>query len=392
MSVNTLGTEQAYQLINQLHSMATGQTSITPTDERDFITVAQATLANGYDPVVKAISQVIGRTIIAVRPYRRKFAGLEMTAERWGGIIRKINFADRNAGPDPTYTLTDHQSVDQYDVRIADVLETRYVGSDVFMAHYTIFTRQLDTAFESSSAFSSFMSGLMLHASNEFEQYLENIARATLANFIAAKNIIAGDGVVHLLTEYNTATGASPAYTATTIKQPNVFPAFCRWCYARIGELSEKMTERSQMFQQVITGKPIMRHTPVADQKIYILSDILKHMEAEVLSTTYNDNYLSLADVEGVGFWQAIDTPDELSVQPVYIDATGAIVSNAANQAMTDVVGVMFDRDAIGYNVYQDEVTTSPYNAMGQYYNMFHHARIQYQNDFTEKGVVLLLD
>lgn len=392
MSVNTMGIEQAYQLIAQLHSMATGQTSITPTDERDFISVAQATLVNGYDPVINAISQVIGRTIIAVRPYRRKFAGLEMTAERWGGIIRKINFADRNAGSEPTYALVDGQPVDQYVVRVPDVLETRYVGSDAWMAHYTIFTKQLDMAFRSGPEFAAWMSGLMMHASNEFEQYLENIARATLANFIAAKNIIAGDGVVHLLTEYNTATGASPAYTATTIRQPNVFPAFCRWCYARIGELSEKMTERSQMFQQVITGKPIMRHTPVADQKIYILSDILKHMEAEVLSTTYNDNYLSLADVEGVGFWQAIDTPDELSVQPVYIDATGAIVSNAANQAMTDVVGVMFDRDAIGYNVYDDTVVASPYNSFGQFYQLVHHARVQYQNDFTEKGVVLLLD
>lgn len=390
MSVNTMGIEQAYQLIAQLHSMATGQTSITPTDERDFVSVAQATLVNGYDPVINAISQVIGRTIIAVRPYRRKFAGLEMTAERWGGIIRKINFADRNAGPEPTYALVDGQPVDQYVVRVPDVLETRYVGSDAWMAHYTIFTKQLDMSFRSGPEFASWMSGLMLHASNEFEQYLENMARATVANFIAAKNIIGGDGVVHLLTEYNAETSLS--LTSTTVKQPANYPAFVRWCYGRIGELSEKMTERSQMFQQVITGKPIMRHTPVTDQKIYILSDVLKHIQAEVLSTTYNDNYLSLADVEGVGFWQAIDTPDELSVQPVYIDATGAVVSNAANQAMTDVIGVMFDRDAIGYNVYDDTVVASPYNSFGQFYQLVHHARIQYQSDFTEKGIVLLLD
>ena len=151
------------------------------------------------------------------------------------------------------------------------------------------------------------------------------------------------------------------------------------------------MTERSVLFQQAITGADIIRHTPVEDQRIYILADFLAHMEAEVLSDTYHDNYLKMADVEAVGFWQAIDTPDSLTVTPALIDASGAI-DTGTSQVMTDVIGVMFDRDAIGYNVAQDELVSSPYNAAGQYYNLFNHVRVQYQNDLTEKGIVLVLD
>jgi len=390
MAVNTMGIEQAYQLIASLHEMATGQKSITPTSEVDFISVAQATLANGYDPVLGAISQVLGRTLIAVRPYRRKFGGLELSAERWGAIVRKISFIDTDPIANPTFALVDGSPVDQFVVKKPQVLETRYVGSDIWQGQYTIFTRQLDVAFSSAAEFASFMSGLMLHFANEREQWLENMSRAAVANFIAAKNIIGGDGVVHLLTEYNAATGLS--LTATTVRQPANFPAFVRWLYARVEELSKKMSERSELFQQKLTNKHVIRHTPVEDQKVYILADFLAHMEAEVLSDTYHDNYLKLADTEAVGFWQAIDTPASLTVTPVYIDATGAVVSNAASQVMTNVIGVMFDRDAIGYNIYQDTLDSSPYNAKGQYYNLFNNVRIQYQNDFTEKGVVLLLD
>ena len=389
MAVNTMGIEQAYSLIVSLHEMATGQKTVTPTDESSFISVAQATLVNGYDPVLNAISQVIGRTLIAVRPYRRKFGGLEMTAERWGAIIRKINFIDTDPIANPTFALVDGSPVDQYVVKKPQVLETRYVGSDIWQGQYTIFTRQLDVAFQSAAEFASFMSGLMMHFSNEREQWLENMSRAAVANFIAGKNIIGGDGVVHLLTEYNTATGLS--LTATTVRQPANFPAFVRWLYARVEELSKKMAERSVLFQQQITGKPIIRHTPVEDQKVYILADFMAHMQAEVLSDTYHDNYLRLADTEAVGYWQAIDTPDALTVTPVYIDKTGA-VATGTSQAMTNVVGVMFDRDAIGYNIYQDTLDSSPYNAKGQYYNLFNNVRVQYQNDFTEKGIVLVLD
>lgn len=389
MAVNTMGIEQAYSLIASLHEMATGQKTVTPTDESSFISVAQATLVNGYDPVLNAISQVIGRTLIAVRPYRRKFGGLEMSAERWGAIIRKINFIDTDPIANPTFALVDGSPVDQYVVKKPQVLETRYVGSDIWQGQYTIFTRQLDVAFQSAAEFASFMSGLMLHFSNEREQWLENMSRAAVANFIAGKNIIGGDGVVHLLTEYNTATGLT--LTATTVRQPANFPAFVRWLYARVEELSKKMTERSVLFQQTITGKPIIRHTPVEDQKVYILADFLAHMQAEVLSDTYHDNYLRLADTEAVGYWQAIDDPDALTVTPVYVDNTGA-VATGTSQVMTNVVGVMFDRDAIGYNIYQDTLDSSPYNAKGQYYNLFNNVRVQYQNDFTEKGIVLVLD
>ena len=390
MAVNTMGIQDAYALIAELHLQATGRKVLTPVSTVDFISVAQATLANGYEPVLNAISQVIGRTLVAVRPYDRKFRGLEISNDRWGGIIRKLSFADRDPISNPSFTLTEGAAVDQFVVRKPVVLETRYVGSDLWQGQYTITTKQLELAFSGPEEFARFMSGLMTHFANEREQWLEEMSRITLANFMGALHVLGTGHVIHLLTEYNTATGLT--LTATTVRQPANFPAFAKWCYARVNTLSRMMTERSQLFQQVITGYPIMRHTPVQDQRIFLDADLMSHMEAEVLADTFHDNYLTLADTEAVSYWQNIQSPNSISVTPVYIDATGTVVTNAANQAVSNVVGVMFDRDAVGYNIYQDTLDASPYNAKGQYYNLFNNVRIQYQNDVTEKGILLLLD
>ena len=390
MSVNTMSKQQAYQLINAIHQEATGQTAITPTDLSSFISVAQATLQSGYENTLNAITQVLQRTIIAVRPYDEKFKGLQMSADSWGGIIRKINFADREAIQDPTHETVEGQAIDQYKVRKPKVIETRYVGSDVYMGSYTIYREQLKTAFENEANFGSFITGLMTHFANERKQWLENLKRSIVANTIAAKaDINDADSNVHLLTEYNALTGLS--LTSTTVMQPANYKPFMQWAYSRVSEISRLMSERSELFQQKLTGYPIMRHTDVRDQRVYMSAKFLDSMDAMVLADTYHDNFLRYADVEPVTYWQAIRNPLQVSATPVYIDAAGAVKVGEA-QTLNNVIGVMFDRDAMGYNIYNDVIETSPYNAAGQYYNMFAHMDVQLQNDLTEKAVVLYLN
>ena len=61
--------------------------------------------------------------------------------------------------------------------------------------------------------------------------------------------------------------------------------------------------------------------------------------------------------------------------------------------AKTDkLLGVIFDKDALGYTVVKHTIATTPLNAKGLYYNTWYHFTDKYWNDFTENGVVLLLD
>lgn len=391
MSVNVMNFEQAATLLTSLHQQATGQTAITPTDESGFVSMAQATLRVGYDPIINAISQMIGETLIAVRPYNAKLTGLEKTSSEWGGIKRKINFIEGAPEDNKAYDLTDGASVDPFVVKKPKVLETHYYGRAMYSDIYTLFDYQLDTAFSSSSEFARWVSGLMQHFANQREQWLEDMRRGIVSNFIAAKYTAdggAGDMVVHLLTEYNAATGGS--FTSTTIKDPANFAGFTRWLYARMNTLARMMSERSEKYQQRITGKPIMRHTPAADLKAYMLAEYKDMIDAMGLAVTYNDNYLKTADTEGISYWQSIEDSDEIQVTPAYIDTDGAIAA-ASPVTLTDVVGVMFDRDACGYHIYRDKITAQR-NERASYTNMFPLVEVQLMNDITEKGIVLILD
>lgn len=389
MSVNNLAIEDVYQILNSIHSQATGQNGIAPVNTSEFVSMATSTLAAGTDTVYNALMDVITRTIFSVRPYERKFKGLVMSNDRWGAVTRKISFADKPlADAEAAFHPIDGQTVDQYKINKANVLEMRYYGSAVYQDSYTVFRDQLTSAFQSPEQLGTFISGMLTNMSNKWEQYLENLNRSTLANFIGAKSDL-NNGVVHLLTEYNTQTGLS--LTLADIWQEPNMAHFFRWMRARINTLGRRMAERSEEYQVNVTGKPVMRHTPFADQRIYLHADVLDQIDAMVNTVTFHDEPLAYADVEGVSYWQAIDNPMQIQVTPSVIDSTGAVKTGNA-QTLANVVGVMFDRDAIGSNVFLYEAANTPYNARGRYYNTWLTARIKYMNDLTEKGIVLMLD
>lgn len=146
------------------------------------------------------------------------------------------------------------------------------------------------------------------------------------------------------------------------------------------------------MFQVNISGKTVVQHTPRDRQKLYLLADYVNRMDAEVLSTTYNEQYLGIGDFEEVSFWQSIQNPDELKVTPTYLNGSNGNITNGTAQVMSKVFGVLFDEEAVMTQEVNQWNAPTPFNVAGGYTNFFFHKSDRYLNDFTEKGVVLLLD
>lgn len=392
MGVNDLTFNQLSMVLNSIVQQATGQQAQQVTNTAEFVSVAQTALKTGYDPVLQAISQVLSRTIFSIRPYTRKFGGLMVSNQQFGNIVRKLNIADKDWEEDSRFELTDQNSVDMYKVNKPTILQTNFYGANVFEKSLTIFKDQLDCAFSNPDEFGRFVSMTMTNASDMIEQAHENLARATLANFIGGK--ISGDtaSVIHLLTEYNTITGLKPPLTAETVYQPANFKPFMQWVYSRVASLSSLMTERTQKFHINVTGKEISRHTPVNKQKVYLYAPARYQTETMVLADVYHDNFLRMADNETVNFWQSIDKPDEINVQPVYLQADGTLKSDDTPLNQKGIFGVMFDEEAAGYTVVNQWSAPTPFNSKGGYSNIFWHFTDRYWNDFTENGIVLLLD
>lgn len=377
-------------ILNDIVSQATGKTAIAAVSTADFVSVANTALGISTDQLLDAITQTLSRTIFSIRPYSRKFKGLYMDNLRFGNHTRKLNIADSDWDKDLRYDLIDGSSIDDQIVRKPKVLQTNFYGQNVFSRQITIFKDQLNVALQNEQEFQRFITMVMTNASDLIEQAHETTARMTLANFIGGK--VKGDAgnVIHLVTKYNDVAGTT--LTADTVKQPENFVPFMKWATGYIKTVSDWMTERTQKFHINVTGKEISRHTPYNKQKLYLYSEELNNIDASVMTSIFNDSYLKMADHEKVGFWQNIDSPDGINVKASYMDATGNVISDTEGTATSNIFGVLFDEEAVGITTYGEWSAPSPFNARGGYSNIFWHFNDRYYNDFTENGVVFLLD
>lgn len=377
-------------ILNEIVSQATGNKTISAISTGSFTSVATTALGLGVDPLLNAFSQVLSRTIFSIRPYSRKFKGLYQDNMRFGNHVRKLNIADSDWDKDDRYDLKDGQSVDDQAVSIPKILQTNFYGQNVYQRQITLFRDQLNVALQNEQEFQRFVTMIMTNASDLIEQAHEATARMTLANFIGGKVKGDADNVIHLVTKYNDVAGAT--LTTDTVKQPENFVPFMKWATGYIKTVSDWMTERTQKFHINVTGKVISRHTPYNKQKLYLYSEELNNIDATVMSSIFNDSYLKMADHEKVGFWQNIDAPDGIHVKASYMNNLGNIVSDSEGTATSNIFGVLFDEEAVGITTYGEWSAPSPFNARGGYSNIFWHFNDRYYNDFTENGVVFLLD
>lgn len=402
MPTNTMTFNQVATILQSIQEQATGQSALAATNTSDFVSVANTVLQTGMDPVMNAINQVLTRTIFSVRPYSRKFGIVEVPESAYGNHVRKLSIADKAIQDDDRYKWPvaydsgqtppsgDGQSVDQQILNKPSILQTNFYGVNVWQDSYTLFKDQIECAFRGPDELGSFVGMVTQNMVDKLEQCRENMGRACVANFIGGL-IDENDSlrVVHLLTEYNTATGLS--LTAQSVMQPANFRAFIQWAYAKILCVSEYMTERSLAFQTVVNSLPVMRHTPKDRQKLMMFAPAATQAATMAMANTYHDELVRLGAYEAVNFWQSIATPDTVSVTPGRIGSNGAVVTGTPI-VQDSVFAVLFDEEALGYATTQQWSAPAPFNSRGGYTTLWLHETQRLWNDHSEKGVVFLLD
>ena len=409
MGVNTLSFEQCATVLTSLVKQATGRDVVISTTP-DFISVAQTALSLPKDIIYNSLSDVLARTIFSIRPYGGRFRGLEKDLPTWGGYMRKLAIVEDDWSDSKAYSWPvaydsshsghetgDGYSVDQYVINKRKVQQTNFIGQSVFQDHYTVFDEQLETAFRGPEELSSFLAMMTTYMSNKIELAKDGLATGLISNLIGTLIAEAGGSssprVVKLLTEYNAVTGMTGTageYTATTIFLPDNYPSFMKWVYGRIAAIADKFRTMSTKYQTSISSQAIARHTPYEKQKLYILDDERYQMESRVLADTFHDNYLSLADVESIPFWQGIDTPDKVIVKPTYTNTSGVVTTAGSAITQTGVFALLFDTDAAGWAMIHQNMAPAR-NFAGEYVNYWYNMRLRCFQDNTEKAVVFLL-
>lgn len=393
---NLLTPVDVYALMNAVVSQATGRTDLAVVDTTTFASIGEIVLRTGAENTLNAISNVIGKTIFSVRPYKGKLESLRVAQQRWGGQVRKIiNLYDEAEKSDDWNTnltqneLDDGNSVDMYKIRKPKALQLNFYGTKVLQKHITRFRDQLSLAFHNEDEFIRFIDSVMVEFSNEIEMLNEAESRTALLNFMAGISSM-GLTEVDLVAEYNNEYGTQ--YTRAQLLSTYI-ESFMKFVAAEIKIYSSRLTDMSTLYHANLTGyNKIMRHTPKERQKMVMYEPIFIKTQAEVYSGLFNPEYLDIGSFEGVNYWQSQSTPTSINVKPNILDvATGASKDAELAVELNYVLGILFDEEACGVIPQFDYSSTTPFNSAGGYYNMYMHWRFNSYCDYTENAVLFVL-
>ena len=392
MSVNTMSFEQSAAFLTALYEEATGQSpTIKVSNTADFTSVGTTLIQGGLDPVISALTQILDRTIFAMRVYNKKFADLTADEIRFGAVTRKISFIDTPLDTaDDRNSLTDGVSVDPYVVKKPKAVQMNYYGATQYQDSITIFRDQLDSALRDAAMFGEFISGVLTNISNKHKQIEEGEARGALINMITAKATADTSNAINVLQEYYNETGVT--LTPANMFAPANYVEFTRWLAAYMATLADHMSERSLKYHMNITGKEVMRFTDSANLKKYISDKVLNNIRAVAESTLFNaDRVGNIAEgAVKMSFWQNIDDPYKVSATPAYLNTTTGNIDVAGSAVTVDnIIGCLFDRDAVGMVKRSTWSGSTPFNPRGGFYNIFWHWTQTVWNSFDENFVVL---
>lgn len=416
----TLTPIDAYALINAVYDAATGQDgALTAVDTSSFISVGESILRTGTENTLNALSLVLGRTFMAVRPYEAKLRIINtLDSGLYANRVRKISYYSRRAsasgafntdlytnhamgfdnGSNPAGTPPVAQSLPtMWEQNQPIPMEFNFGGSSVWDDWTTIYKWQLQQAFNSEANFVDFVAGIMTEKGNDIESEKEAFNRATLLNFMAGiydLNSVTG-GAIDMVAAFNTKMGTS--YTGTQLRS-TYLKEFTMFVVSFIRLLSDTLENRSKKYHwsptKTIDGVnyELLRHTPKSKQKLLLYKPFLYDMEAMVMPEIFNDEYLKIENFEGVTFWQDELMPAGINITPAIPDTSDPTQQIAGSPVALDyVLGVLYDEDAMMVDYQLEDALSTPIEARKAYSNMFWHFRRNAINDFTENAILLYM-
>lgn len=414
----TLTPQDCHVLMNLLVAEATGQdATIQTVDSSTFVSAGETVLATGVENTLNTLALVLGRTFMAVRPYKAKMRIVDaLNTGAYTSRMRKISFYSREAqasGDWNTQLYSENLYMGEDNGEHGSpaastksmwvqnqpvVLEVNFGGQSVWEDSTTIYEDQLAKAFRSEAEFADFVGGIMTEKGNDIESQKEAFNRMGVLNHIAGVLDLASDmpgSAINMTAAYN-----ARFLTSYTTQQllTTYLDSFLKFFVATFKLVSDYMTERSAKYHwspaKTVAGQSytLLRHTPKDKQKAVLYGPFFKEAEAIVLPEIFNPQYLSLDNYESVTYWQNINDPAAIDVTPAIPDTSTGIITAGANVSESYILGMIFDEDALMVDYQLEAANTTPLEARKRYRNLWWSFSRNYLADFTENAVVFYMN
>lgn len=382
---------QIYAILNDVMLEVTGQNVadegepaayILQEDLSNIVDMGKLVYDNTYwkDNYVKSLINRIGREVFVDRVYEGYAPSVLRDAWEYGSIMSKTRCKIFDAKANPSWNLTAGQTVNQFEFNPPDVTQKFYNSKTAWQIDCSFTDVQLRESFTSAAAMNRFISMIENRIQTSMTIYIDSLIMRTINNFIAEK-LYANNGVVNVLAEFN-ATQESSITAADAVSNKE----FYRYLAYRTDLDIERFRAPSANFN--IDSDANVTFTPREYAHFVLLSNFATGMKVYLQSDTYHDNLVTLGSFETVPFWQAqgdayqLATTSRIDVK-LASDNTHTIDRNY-------IIGILFDRDALGVLNDNRRVTTS-YNANGEYWNNFYKVDTSYFNDLAENAIIYVL-
>lgn len=393
--------KQIYKLIKSVSDEVLGKTDIVSEDLTGTVDLGTEVFnQNAVDNYVKSLVNHIGKVIFVNRPYAGKVPSVLMDAWEFGSVLEKISADIPEAEENDTWNLTDGQSYDQ-DVFHKPTVTAKFFNSKVtFEVPVSITERQVKESFSNAAQLNGFISMIYAAVEKSMTIKADALIMRTINNMIA--ETVLADAKAFGATEEGAMTGADLS-TASTVRCVNLLklyndktgatakltaakaitdPDFIRFASYVMGTYADRLQSISTVFN--VGGKE--RFTPKDMLHVVLLSDFAKAAQTYLYSDTFNRGDVLLPQAETVPFWQGSGKNYEFA-------NTGNInIKESGGKAVeiSGVLGVMFDRDALGVCNLDRRVTTN-YNAKAEFFNNYYKFDAGYFNDTNENFVVFFI-
>lgn len=386
--------KQIYTLINSVSKEVLGNSELVSEDLTGLVDLGNEVFnQNAVDNYVKSLVNHIGKVVFVNRPYAGKIPSVLMDAWEFGSVLEKISADLPEAEENKSWELTDGTDYSQ-DVFHKPQVTAKFFNSKVtFEVPVSITERQVKESFSNAEQLNAFLSMIYNAVEKSITIKTDALIMRTINNMIAqtliADSAAFGGDVgtdyktgstarcVNLLKLYNDNKGAT-----LTAEKALTDPDFIKFASYTIGLYTDRLASISSVFN--IGGKP--RFTPRENLHVVLLSDFEKAARAYLYSDTYNKEQVLLPNAESVPFWQGSGTKyDFASTAHITIKETGG-----KPVEISGVLGVMFDRDALGVCNLNRRVTTN-YNAKAEFFNNYYKFDAGYFNDTNENFVVFFV-
>lgn len=383
--------KQIYSLVNDITGEILGKKDILEEDLSNIVDVGVQIFDNtSVDNYVKSLVNHIGRVIFVNRKYAGNAPSVLMDSWEFGSVLEKIQCDTPEAIENDTWNLVDKQEYKQ-DIFYKPTVSAKFFNKRLtFEIDMSFAERQVKESFSNAAELNGFISMIYNSIDKSMTIKIDSLIMRTIANMIGEtfandfsdvtdNNYGSSTSIraVNLLKLYN------DKYTKTLTANAAITDAdFIRFASYTIGLYVSRMSKISSLFN--VGGKD--RFTPPDLMHIIMLADFAKASDVYLQSDVYHNDMVRLPKAELVPFWQASGKDYSFAnVSDLHIKTAGG-----KSLEISGVLGVIFDRDALGVTNLDRRVTTN-YNAKAEFFTNYYKFDAGYFNDLNENFVVFFV-